>query len=97
MQPVQRHSKASKAKHDVTHGHENEAQSPWKNLTGGGEFAVFTKNRDFSRLRNKIRMRPLVPRERNNDAHDDDDDDDDDDNFNTVLLIGDTVNKKKNN
>ena len=32
----------------------------------GGQFAVFTKNLDFSRLRNEIRMRSLVPRERKN-------------------------------
>jgi len=33
----------------------------------GSQFAVFTKkNRDFSRLRNKIRMRPRGTRERKN-------------------------------
>ena len=34
----------------------------------GGQLTVFTKNLDFLRLRNKIRMRSLVPRERNNTA-----------------------------
>ena len=31
----------------------------------GGQFAVFTKTLDFLRLRNEIRKRSLVPRERN--------------------------------
>ena len=46
--------------------HENEAQSPREKSWRGGQFAVFTKNLDFSRLRNEIRMRSLVPRERKN-------------------------------
>ena len=40
-------------------------EAPEKNLKGG-QFAVFTKNRDFSRLQNKMTMRSLVPQERNN-------------------------------
>ena len=52
------------SKHDVTDGHENEAQSPCKNLQGRP--ICSPKNLDFSRLRNQIRMRSLVPRERNN-------------------------------
>ena len=51
------------SKHDVTDGHENEAQSPCKNLQGRP--ICSPKNLDFSRLRNQIRMRSLVPRERN--------------------------------
>ena len=52
------------SKHDVTDGHENEAQSPCKNLQGRP--ICSPTNLDFSRLRNQIRMRSLVPRERNN-------------------------------
>ena len=37
----------------------------WK----GGQFAVFTKNLDFTGLLNGIRMRYLVPQERNNIAY----------------------------
>ena len=47
----------------MTDGHENEAQSPCKNLQGRP--ICSPKNLDFSRLRNQIRMRSLVPRERN--------------------------------
>ena len=45
--------------------HENEAQSPWKKLEGRLISRSLHKNLDFSRLRNEIRMRSLVPRERN--------------------------------
>ena len=37
-------------------------EKSWK----GGQFAVFTKNFDFSDLQNGIRMHYLVPQERNN-------------------------------
>ena len=40
-------------------------KAPEKNLEGS-QFAVFTKNLDFSRLQNEIRMCSLVPGERNN-------------------------------
>ena len=63
ISPVKTTKEATEeSKHNVKDRHENEALSSWKNPEGR---PVITKNRDFSRLRNKIRMRSLVPLERN--------------------------------
>jgi len=46
--------------------HENETQSPWKNLSkAAANLQSSQKNLDFSRLLNEIRKRSLVPQGRN--------------------------------